>query len=45
MVELAMFPLAAALLPHQALPLHVFESRYRALVDHVLDGDGGSGSR
>ncbi|MBL8751832.1 MAG: LON peptidase substrate-binding domain-containing protein [Planctomycetes bacterium] len=36
-----MFPLPAAFLfPHQALPLHVFEPRYRALVGDLLDGPG-----
>ena len=36
-LELAMFPLEAALLPDQALPLRVFEPRYRALVRDCLD--------
>lgn len=40
MSELAMFPLGTALLPHMALPLHVFEPRYRALVEDVLAGTG-----
>lgn len=36
-----MFPLPGAFLfPHQALPLHVFEPRYRALVADLLDGPG-----
>lgn len=34
-----MFPLGTVLLPHNALPLHVFEPRYRAMIDRVLDGD------
>lgn len=35
------FPLPrAVLLPGAALPLHVFEPRYRALVAHCLGGDG-----
>jgi uncharacterized protein len=37
--ELPMFPLGTALLPHALLPLHVFEPRYRALVQDVIDGD------
>jgi uncharacterized protein len=37
---LPMFPLGSVLLPGMLLPLHVFEPRYRALVDHVLQGDG-----
>ena len=39
MGELAMFPLQAVLLPGMALPLHVFEPRYRALMDDCLAGD------
>ncbi len=31
-----MFPLGSVLVPGMALPLHVFEPRYRALVDHCL---------
>ncbi len=38
--ELPMFPLGSVLFPHMVLPLHVFEPRYRALVQDVLDGDG-----
>jgi Lon protease-like protein len=36
----AMFPLGSVLLPGMALPLHVFEPRYRALADHVVRGEG-----
>lgn len=32
-----MFPLGQVLVPGALLPLHVFESRYRALVDHLVD--------
>lgn len=36
-----MFPLPGAFLfPHQMLPLHVFEPRYRQMVDDLLDGPG-----
>lgn len=36
-----MFPLAGAFLfPHQALPLHIFEPRYRAMVNDLLDSPG-----
>jgi len=35
-----MFPLGSVLLPGMPLPLHVFEPRYRALVQDCLDGDG-----
>jgi len=40
MRELPMFPLGTVLFPHMVLPLHVFEPRYRALLDDVL-ADGG----
>lgn len=35
-----MFPLQAVLFPGVAMPLHVFEPRYRALTRHCLDADG-----
>jgi uncharacterized protein len=34
-----MFPLGSVLFPHAALPLHVFEPRYRALVARCLAGE------
>ena len=34
-----MFPLGMVLVPSMALPLHVFEPRYRALVQDCLGGD------
>ena len=37
---LPMFPLGTVLFPGVAMPLHVFEPRYRALTRHCLDGDG-----
>jgi Lon protease-like protein len=37
--ELAMFPLGTVLFPFAPLPLHVFEPRYRELVQHCLDGE------
>lgn len=37
---LPMFPLGSVLMPGMLLPLHVFEPRYRVLVDDVLQGDG-----
>ena len=36
--ELAMFPLGGVLFPSVVLPLHVFEPRYRAMVQHLLGG-------
>jgi Lon protease-like protein len=35
-----MFPLGTALVPHQQLPLQVFEPRYRRLVEDCLGSDG-----
>ena len=35
-----MFPLGSVLFPSVYLPLHVFEERYRALVQDCLDGPG-----
>jgi Lon protease-like protein len=38
---IGLFPLhGAVLLPQQLMPLHVFEPRYRQLVEHALDGSG-----
>jgi Lon protease-like protein len=37
--RLPMFPLGTVLFPHAVLPLHVFEARYRALMQHCLDAD------
>lgn len=39
-VELPMFPLSTVIFPHQRIPLHVFERRYRQLVDDVHAGNG-----
>jgi Lon protease-like protein len=38
-MELPLFPLHTVLCPGVALPLHVFEPRYRALVAHCLEAD------
>ncbi|HUV09813.1 MAG TPA: LON peptidase substrate-binding domain-containing protein [Acidimicrobiia bacterium] len=35
-----MFPLGSVLFPTRVLPLHVFEPRYRTMVEHCLAGDG-----
>jgi hypothetical protein len=37
--RLPMFPLSAVLFPHDAMSLHVFEPRYRALLRDCLAGD------
>ena len=36
-MELPLFPLNSVLCPGIALPLHIFEDRYRALVRHCID--------
>ncbi|HZQ84614.1 MAG TPA: LON peptidase substrate-binding domain-containing protein [Acidimicrobiales bacterium] len=35
-----MFPLGTVLFPHAPLPLHIFEPRYRTLVQECIAGDG-----
>jgi Lon protease-like protein len=40
MPTLPQFPLGLVLFPSMILPLHVFEPRYRVMVQRVLDGDG-----
>lgn len=38
---MGLFPLnSVALLPQQVIPLHVFEPRYRQMIDQALDGAG-----
>ncbi len=37
MPDLPMFPLGTVLFPHMVLPLHIFEPRYRALMQDILD--------
>ena len=40
--RLAIFPLPdAVLLPHERVPLHIFEPRYRAMTRHCLEGKEG----
>ena len=36
-MELPLFPLHTVLCPGIALPLHIFEDRYRAMTRHCLD--------
>lgn len=38
-VELPLFPLNAVLFPGQALPLHIFEQRYRTMIQRCVDND------
>ena len=40
MDELGLFPLGIVLLPTEQLPLHIFEERYKELVDECLQQDG-----
>lgn len=37
--KMPMFPLGSVLFPSMVLPLHIFEPRYRALIDDCLAGD------
>ena len=38
-LPMPMFPLGTVLFPYAPLPLHVFEARYRALVEDCLNGN------
>lgn len=40
MDELGLFPLGIVLLPTEQLPLHIFEERYKELVDECLEQNG-----
>lgn len=42
--RLPMFPLGTVIFPYTAIPLRVFESRYQALLDRVLDEQRSFGS-
>jgi len=37
--ELGLFPLPLVLMPTERLPLHIFEPRYKELIDECLDSD------
>jgi uncharacterized protein len=37
--RLPMFPLGSVLFPYVGLPLHIFEPRYRVMIQHVLEAD------
>ena len=39
MSELGLFPLPLVLLPEEQLPLHIFEERYKELVEECLEQD------
>lgn len=38
-----LFPLGLVLLPREVAPLHIFEERYKAMVDDCLEGDSDFG--
>ena len=38
-VELPLFPLNVVLFPGQTLPLHIFEPRYRAMIQRCIEND------
>jgi Lon protease-like protein len=42
-MELSLFPLQVVLFPGMALPLHVFEERYKRMIQRCLEGDGAFG--
>src|SRR5918997_5227503 len=35
-----LFPLGIVLLPHEVVPLHIFEERYKLMIGECLDADG-----
>ena len=37
--EIGIFPLGVVLLPTERIPLHIFEPRYRELINECIDGD------
>ncbi len=38
--DFPLFPLALVALPHELVPLHIFEERYRIMFDELLERDG-----
>lgn len=38
--EFPLFPLGIVALPGEGVPLHIFEDRYKRLVEHCLSGEG-----
>ena len=43
MSELGLFPLPMVLLPTEQMPLHIFEERYKELIDECLEEDSAFG--
>ena len=37
-----LFPLGIVALPSESIPLHIFEDRYRRMIEHCLQGEPGS---
>jgi Lon protease-like protein len=38
--DFPLFPLGMVALPGEGVPLHIFEDRYRRMIEHCLEGDG-----
>ena len=38
--DFPLFPLALVAIPHELVPLHIFEERYRIMFDELLENDG-----
>ncbi len=38
--DFPLFPLGLVALPHELVPLHIFEERYRIMFDELLENDG-----
>ena len=38
--DFPLFPLALVALPHELIPLHIFEERYRVMFDELLEHEG-----
>ncbi len=43
--DFPLFPLGIVALPTESVPLHIFEDRYRRMVEHCLQADPGSPGR
>ena len=39
MRQIPIFPLGMPVMPFTAVPLHLFEDRYRVMMDHLMEGD------
>ena len=43
--DFPLFPLGIVALPTESVPLHIFEDRYRRMIEHCLAADPGSSER